>query len=178
MESVGKRKRSPPNWYANEVGNTLGQRTKQKSAAASSTKAKKASTNASRGKLLKKELAKYNLTRRKDSLLCDAFVKGTTTKSVEEVATTMCRMKYLYEGFCKSFNEELSRVEDEIEEEVENLAAQCKRYKTDPFSDFDGYYRGIRGDACSEITGYYSLSDYKLDLASSWTMFPEQWPWM
>jgi hypothetical protein len=44
-------------------------------------------TNASRGKLLKKELAKYNLTRRKDSKLCDAFVKGTTSKSVQEVTS-------------------------------------------------------------------------------------------
>ena len=178
MDSTGKRKRRPPSRYADEQASrtrTAGRRAK---ASAKTKKATASTTNAARGKLLKKELAKYNLTRRKDSKLCDAFVKGTTTKSVEEVATIMCRMKYLYEGFCKKFNDELNRVEDEIDREVDSIAEQNKRYNFDPFSEFEGYYRGIRGDACSEVTGYYSFADYKLELASSWTTFPEQWPWM
>jgi hypothetical protein len=148
---------------------------KQKKAAAST---QSTVSNASRGKILKKELAKYNLTRRKDSQLCDAFVKGTTTKSVEEVAIIMCRMKYLYEGYCKEFNDEIGRVEDELEREVDKIAEEQKRYNCDPFSGYDGYYRGISGDACTEVTGYYSFADYKLDVASGWTSFPNKWPWM
>jgi hypothetical protein len=177
MESTGKRTRRPTtNHQAEEAAKTAEPSKKQKKAKniASTT----ASTNASRGKLLKKELAKYKLTRRKDSKLCDAFVKGTTSKSVEEVVTIMCRMKYLYGGYCKEFNEEIRRVEEEIDREVDDLAEQVKRYNCDPFSEFEGYYRGISGDACNEVTGYYSFADYKLDVASGWTTFPEEWPWM
>ncbi|KAK1745229.1 hypothetical protein QTG54_004520 [Skeletonema marinoi] len=183
MESTGKRTRRQPNRYADEAAKITerSMKTKQKKAAASSKKTAStttSATNASRGKLLKKELAKYNLTRRKDSKLCDAFVKGTTNKSVEEVADVMCRMKYLYGGYCKEFNKEIREVEDEIDREVDDIAEQYKGYNSDPFSEFEGYYRGIRGDACSEVTGYYSFADYKLDVANAWTAFPEQWPWM
>ena len=90
----------------------------------------------------------------------------------------MCRMKYLYGGYCKEFNKEIREVEDEIDREVDDIAEQYKGYNSDPFSEFEGYYRGIRGDACSEVTGYYSFADYKLDVANAWTAFPEQWPWM
>jgi hypothetical protein len=41
-------------------------------------------------------------------------------------------------------------VEDEIEREVDKIAEEQKRYNCDPFSGYDGYYRGISGDACKE----------------------------
>eukprot|EP00986_Skeletonema_menzelii_P011068 scaffold5585_cov153-Skeletonema_menzelii.AAC.6 len=156
MESTGKRKQRPPSRYADEQADRTrtAERRGKVSTKSNTKKATASTTNAARGKLLTKELAKYNLTRRKDSKLCDAFVKGETTKSVEEVVAIMCKMKYLYEGFCKKFNKELNRVEDEIDREVDSIAEQCKRYNSDPFSDFEGYYRGIRGDACNEVTGY------------------------
>lgn len=174
MESAGKRTRRPPERLADEQVEAEKKRRREKKAVASAASKTSSSTNASRGKLLKKELAKYNLTRRKDSTLCDAFVKGTTTKSVEEVAIIMCRFKYLYEGYCKEFNNEIDRIDREIDDEVDNIA----EYSRDPFAGFEGYYRGIRGDACREVTGYYSFADVKRDMANGWKNFPEKWPWM
>lgn len=135
------------------------------------------STNASRGKLLKKELAKYKLVKRKDSKLCTAFIKGTTSKTAEEVAIIMCRMKYLYEGYCEEFNDEISSTEEEIDKEVENLAEDEKKYACadNPWSyNNGGYYRGIRADACREVTGTSSFGAYTSTVATCWTTFPEK----
>ena len=136
------------------------------------------SAKAANAQSLKEELAKYGMKRRLDSTLCDAYVEGTAGKTAEEVAIIMCRMKYLYEGYCKDFERQLSRVSEEIEEKMKAFAEREAGYSRDPFSDFAGYFPGIRSYACEEVTGGSSFGEYKRDLADRWTEFPSQWPWM
>ncbi|KAL9186227.1 hypothetical protein ACHAXT_005465 [Thalassiosira profunda] len=133
-----------------------------------------ATLDTSNAELLANELAKYDLKRRSDSKLCDAFVNGTTDKTAEEVALVMCRMQYLYGGYCAEFNKEMRGIEEAIEAETEFIAKQY----ADPCSSFEGYYSGITRDACHEVTGEYSFGGYKRGVVESWKEFPAEWPWM
>jgi len=118
------------------VSAVAGGRTEKKWKPAKATNA----NNSSRGKLLSKELAKYCLERRKDSKLCEAFVKGVANKTAAEVSVIMCRMKYLYEGHCREFEDFITSTEEEIDREVDDLAELEARYKHGTFRYHDGYY--------------------------------------
>lgn len=95
--------------------------------------------------LLRIELAKCGLHRRRDSRLCDAFVEGTTSETVKEVVLTMCKMKYLHGGggYCKKFNK-MHRHEAELDSMDEYLAEQE-----------GGYYGRIWLDARRKVDDSY-----------------------
>jgi hypothetical protein len=150
------------------------------------TKEKKApvNTKAFRSRKLQKALTVVGLVRRSDSRLCDAYVDGTTDKSAVEVATIMCRMKYIYEGCCPQFNRKWEELEQQVEYVVEELAKrELKFHYAENFggrNDYEGYYTGITWDACFEVSdsSAYSLGEMRTQLVNGWTEFPSTWPWL
>ena len=73
-------------------------------------------------------------------------------KQQMKLQTRMAQMKYLEENYCKEFNNQLSQIEKDIEEEkVDNLPV------------------GKR---------FYNMNQVRNELISNWSDFPETWPWL
>jgi len=115
---------------------------------------------------------------RSDSKLCKTFIAGEISKtrfsSAQEVARRMAEVRYLRGGYCEDYNKVVEETDSEVERFVERLAADC----AEP-PDWDGYYRGIYGDAWREVAGngFYRSSDFENDLVENWKTFPQSWPW-
>ena len=125
--------------------------------------------------LLDKELTKRQLlsasyvARTQDF---DAYVNGIANKSAEEVAFIMCRMKYLYLGYCHQFDS-VGRIGGPDEQYRGRTTTIYGRF--DGGNGYQGYYSGITRDSCREVSGRGAHSLGEMRTVNSWTDFTTTW---
>ena len=104
------------------------------------------------------------LTRREDSTLCDAFVRGTAGKTAPEVAQVMAKFRYLYSGACAEFNQ----------------AMQC--YVISPSGFADEFYSDSEYDSDEDdmpmVVTRWEFNQIRRETAAKWTDLPILWPWL
>lgn len=130
-------------------------------------------------------LKELGLGRRKDSTLCDAFVRGTSGKTAREVAQVMAKFRYLYSGQCAEFNKVMERYvirdyrprRSSRYESYYEYDSEC--YDSD-YSDSEDGMTMVDENVMHDVqfVSKRVYNEFRRDFAADWTDLPAVWPWL